>query len=354
MRVIDFSMRQTASEFELENADLRRFITTILLILVVFACGWLLYHRDQIRYPGDIVALVKEKLASISAGGFDFANQTKPTARDPSTIRIASFKLNATSGRAEQPAAMHLMTEICRQFDLIALQEVSLNDRSGNKDRWLSQLAESLSRQTGSTWQFITGGKTNEKQFALLFDNSALELDHLQAYTVNDPDSLLTRSPLVGWFRTRRAPPESAFTFTVANVQLDSKRPDLELDYLDELFRAIRNDGRGEDDVIIAGDFNAGDRGLGLVRERSSLTWVVSGKTTDTLRKGQYDNLVFSELATVEFTGYAEVFDFLKFYNLELEDAIGISEHLPVWAEFSVFESGTPGRVADAAKQNRR
>ena len=60
--------------------------------------------------------------------------------------------------------------------------------------------------------------------------------------------------------------------------------------------------------------------------------------------------------ATVEFTGRGGVFDFLRHYNLRIDDALNISDHLPVWAEFSIFEGATapavnpphtPGRVAD-------
>ncbi|MEM7452786.1 MAG: endonuclease/exonuclease/phosphatase family protein [Planctomycetota bacterium] len=330
---------------------MRRFlITTVLLLVIVFG-GWLLYNRNRINSAGDVVTLIREAIPAIPAS-FSNSGDAQPAAfdpRNPETVRIASFKLNSRTGAAEHPAAMRLMTEICRQFDLIALQEVS---DQGNQ--WLSRLAVSLSEATGSQFRYITGGQSDGVQFAILFDANRLDVDHLNTYTVNDPDGVLSRPPLVGWFRARNAPPESAFTFTVANVQLDANRPDLELAYLQELFRAIRNDGRGEDDVIIAGDFSAGDRGLGLVREKSNLTWVVSNQATDTMQQSQYDNLVFSELATVEFTGFADVFDFMKFYNLRLQDAIGISEHLPVWAEFSVYEGFGEGRVAESGAELNR
>ena len=139
------------------------------------------------------------------------------------------------------------------------------------------------------------------------------------------------------------------------NINLDARRREHELAHLDELFRAIRNDGRREDDVLIAGDFNAGDRGLQPIRKMAGLTWVVSNTPTDTKHQSQFDNLIFSDMATVEFTGRGGVFDFMRHYNLMLDDALTISEHMPVWAEFSIFEGvaqkanptqGTPGRVA--------
>ena len=60
----------------------------------------------------------------------------------------------------------------------------------------------------------------------------------------------------------------------------------------------------------------------------------------------QYDNIVFHSQATREFIGRGGVDDFLREHNLSMEEALEVSDHLPVWAEFSVYEGGEPGRVA--------
>jgi hypothetical protein len=36
----------------------------------------------------------------------------------------------------------------------------------------------------------------------------------------------------------------------------------------------------------------------------------------------------------------------MKEFNLSLEEALQVSDHFPVWAEFSVYEGGQPGRLA--------
>ena len=136
-------------------------------------------------------------------------------------------------------------------------------------------------------------------------------------------------------------------------MRLDSRSPDRELVYLSELFRAIRDDGRGEDDVIIAGNFNAGDRGLQPIEQKAGLTWVISGTSTNTNRTAQYDNVVFNPAATVEFNQRGGVFDFMKHYNLRLADAKRVSSHLPVWAEFNLQEGNASPAVANS-QQNAR
>jgi hypothetical protein len=40
------------------------------------------------------------------------------------------------------------------------------------------------------------------------------------------------------------------------------------------------------------------------------------------------------------------VFDFLREFNLTREQATAVSDHLPLWAEFSVYEGGRAGPVA--------
>lgn len=258
--------------------------------------------------------------------------------RLPNTLRIASFKMNGDLAPQSDQHAIHVLTHLCSQFDIVAFQEI--NSRS---DAWLAQIGNNVASVTGGkvTFRAISDRariETGKPQFAILFNTATLELDQSQWYSVNDPDNLLAREPLVGWFRAKNVPQNKAFTFTLANIQLDNHRPDLELAYIGELFRAIRNDGRGEDDVVIVGNFNAGDRGLSPLRKRAGLNWVVYDTPTSTDKNHQFDNLVFSQTATVEFTGQGGVLDFLAAYNLRYEQAIAISDHMPIWAEFSALE----------------
>ena len=58
------------------------------------------------------------------------------------------------------------------------------------------------------------------------------------------------------------------------------------------------------------------------------------------------DNLFFDRRATTEFTGRADVVDVVRSLNITSEEAALMSSHLPVWAEFSVFEGGQAGYIA--------
>jgi len=130
------------------------------------------------------------------------------------------------------------------------------------------------------------------------------------------------------------------------NFHTDPDETEQELNVLDDVYRVVRDDGRGEDDVIILGSLNADDRNLGQLGQVSGMAWVLSGTPTNTRGTAQCDNILFQRQATNEFTGRAGIFDFMREYNLSMEEALEVSDHLPVWAEFSVYEGGQPGRTA--------
>jgi len=352
-----------------------KFTKTILLTLVIVGGVYLLLYRDQLQHPGEMVTQLKETARrNWSAVQASFRKSDSPAGPPAApVIRIATFKLQASSttlnGLSEihapssgqqivQANRLRMLAEICSRYDVIALQGIA-----GGDDSWLQMLMMAMN-ETGPArdYYFITDANqlrgdapvaaAAEKstshattlapstQNAIVFNRLTLEMDYLNWYTVHDPDGLLKRSPLVAWFRVRVPDQTAAFTFTLANLEMSAHRPDLELAYLGDLFRAIRNDGRGEDDVILAGDFNACDRGLGTVEQRSGLMHVISGSPTDIRRSGQFDNLVFSPTATQEFTGNGGTYDFLRAGNLSLDEAEQLSRRMPVWAEFSIFEGG--------------
>jgi len=100
--------------------------------------------------------------------------------------------------------------------------------------------------------------------------------------------------------------------------------------------RAARPD---EDDVILLGDLNASETQLGRLGQIPGITWVVRGAKTNTRQNKAYDNIIFDGPATSEYTGHWGVFDLATHFGLSLESALTVSDHLPVWAEFGIWEA---------------
>ncbi len=281
---------------------------------------------------------------------FEFVTQSNssPTplaARTSDTIRIGSFNIQVFgTSKAKKTHVMDILGRIVRKFDIVAIQEVRSRDQSV-----IPQFVD-LINSTGRHYDYVIGPRmgrtTSKEQYVFIFDTASIEVDRHQLRTVDDPDDLMHREPYFGWFRVRGPEADQAFTFTLVNVHTDPDETKQELNVLDDVYREVRNDGRQEDDVIILGDLNVNDRNLGELGEVPGITWVISGVPTNTRGTAQYDNIVFHKGATREFTGRGGVFDFLREYNLTIEGALEVSDHMPVWAEFSIYEGGVPGHVA--------
>jgi deoxyribonuclease-1-like protein len=318
-----------------------RFWKTVLLLAVIFGGGWALVNREKIDNPQVLLHQISSQFKQISFPKiflleYFSGNQPDPPPTEPA-IRIASFKLSGFGGSVHDEQVLPLLAEICGRFDVIALRGLGSEAEYG-----LSRLVATIDSQTpGKEYFFITDQgqiSLSDSTNAILFNASTLELEQLNWYLAQDPQHLLRRAPLVAWFRTRVG--ERAFTFTLVNAELRESRPDKELVHIRDLFRSIRNDGRQEDDVVLVGDFGHWNQSEPSMERTSGLGWVVSNVPTDLLHTRQDHNIIFNPLATTEFTGRSGVLDFLRVLNLRLGEAQQLSDQLPIWAEFSIYEGG--------------
>lgn len=263
---------------------------------------------------------------------------------DRDTIRIASFNIQVFgTSKMGKPHVMNVLADVVRRFDVVAIQEVRSKDQSV-----VPRFAELVNAQ-GARYDFVIGprlGRTHSKeQYAFLFDTSRIEVDRGSIYTVPDPRDLLHRAPMVARFRVRRPAGQQGFTFNLVNIHTDPDETDTELDALDDVFTAVQRNASGEDDVILLGDLNVDERHLGQLGSLPQIAWVVSGRTTNTRGSKSYDNIVFDRRTTTEYAGYWGVLDLLAEYNLSLDEALEVSDHLPVWAEFRAEEAGEAPHV---------
>jgi endonuclease/exonuclease/phosphatase family metal-dependent hydrolase len=329
----------------------RKPIIGLLLLIAGGGGGWWFLQKFKIQGLDGLTIAPRD--ASLT-GGNGAMLTAPPVQRTTDTVRIASFNIQVFGEtKSSKPHVMEKLAMIVRQFDVVAIQEVR------SKDNGIIPRFVDLINATGRHYDYVVGprlGRTvSTEQYAYIFDTQSVEIDRRQLYTVDDPDDLLHREPLVGWFRVRGPNPSEAFTFTLVNIHTDPDEVKEEMNVLDDVFNAVQQDGRQEDDVIMLGDFNTDDRRMGELGKLPGAACCISGIPTNTAGTKLYDNLVYNSRATTEFTGRAGVFDFMRQLqvSLSLSEAEEISDHLPVWAEFSIYEGGAPGRVAARAGQTR-
>ena len=315
-----------------------------LAVMAALVAGvWFFFQNYEIEGLDQIT--IRRKTPTASA--VPFATDDLPPAVESAggTIRIASFNIQVFGdSKASKPHVMNLLAEVVRRFDVVAIQEI----RSKNQ-QLLPSFVE-LVNATGRHYDYVIGrreGRTvSKEQYAFVFDTASIEIDRGATYSVEDPSDLLHRPPLVSAFRARGPPTDQAFTFSLINIHTDPDETTQELNALDDVFRAVLGDGRGEDDVILLGDLNVDDENLGQLGEVSGVAWMISGVATNTRGTKLYDNIVYRPQSTTEFTGRAGVFDLMREFNLTMQQALQVSDHLPIWAEFSAYEHGPSGRVA--------
>ncbi len=301
--------------------------------------------RDELGLPRTMTSIDTSTAGSSpNLSGFSASNPPN------NSIRVASFKLAALGpALLQKPQAVQLIVSILRQYDVVALQGIQ-----SSRDDILPLLVDKLN-QSGRKFDYLIGPRVGrqepQQQFAFVFDTQKLETDRYQLYTVDDPEDLMNAEPLVAWFRCKGVPQQDAFTFSLINVAIEPLFADAERGVLPTLIDAIESDGRQEDDWILAGDFAGGNAQLTML-DNAFVRFAVSDMPTNVVGTQMLDTIAFPARATTEFTGRAGAFDFLRKYNLTLESAMEVSEHMPVWAEFSPLEGSEPGRLAPVTSLN--
>lgn len=272
------------------------------------------------------------------------SSRGESASRSDQNIAVASFNIQVFGvSKMGKPEAVEILVDIARRFDVLAIQELRSADQTV-----VPEFVE-LINADGSQYEYVVGprlGRTQSKeQYVYLYDTARIELAPQSVYTVADPQDLLHREPLVARFRVRGPPADEAFTFSLANIHTDPDDTDIELDALADVFTAVQNNRSGEDDVILLGDLNVDRHDLGRLGELPGITWTVSEEPTNTRETETYDNLVFDSRYTTEFTGRSGVMNLQEAYGLTLDEALVVSDHFPVWAEFVPSEDAAP-RVA--------
>jgi endonuclease/exonuclease/phosphatase family metal-dependent hydrolase len=231
-----------------------------------------------------------------------------------------------------------------RFFDVVAIQEV----RAKTQDV-LPRFVAAINAE-GAHYDFAIGPRlgrsVSKEQYAFIYNTDTIDIDRESVYTVSDPQDLMQREPMVAGFRARGPPASEAFTFSLVDVHTEPDQATHECDVMADVFQAVRRDGRNEDDVIVLGDFNEDDHHFGRLGQLPYITCAITGVTSNTRGTKLYDNLVFDSRATTEFTGRAGVLNLMTQFQLSMAEALEVSDHFPVWGEFSVLEGGTPAHLA--------
>ena len=301
--------------------------------------------------------LVQRKRLETPSGPTEFRNsaadQRVLAQRPADRLLIATFNIQVFGkSKLAKQDVMKVIVETLRQFDIVAIQEVRAKE-----DDILPRLIDAINAN-GSRYHFLVGprlGRTvSTEQYAFVYDTNRVEYDPSSVSTFHDPTAVLHREPFMARFRPLSRSPENAFSFWLVNIHTDPDEVTTEVAALADVFQAMRVARPDEDDVILLGDLNASETQLGRLGQIPGITWVVSGAMTNTLQTKAYDNIVFDGPDTSEYTGRWGVFDLATYFGLSKENALRVSDHLPVWAEFQIWEARGQGQFAERSPRSQR
>ena len=308
---------------------------------------------DLARSPGSNLAPLGEenrpraRSTEADAVAFQPVRLDRNAARPNERIRIATFNIQRfgekKSGNAD---VMRQLARIVASFDLVAIQEVQ-SPQAMPVARLVDLINRSGGRYEASVSEPI-GRSAYREQYAFVWDTTRVRMIPDSAYVVRDDSNRMHRPPMVASFETRitPVPGRRPFRFTLINAHAD---PDLvspngesnEMDVLDDVFVRVREyeyQTRGIVNVILLGDLNVSTANLGELGQLPGMLAVVGTAKTNTLGTKTYDHILLDQNVTTEYTGVFGVVDYQQDFGLTLEQALMVSDHRPVWAEFSASE----------------
>ena len=302
----------------------------------------------------------------------------------PEHIRIATFniehfadKKSSTRLSKNNVDVLGKIAQIVSTFDLVAIQEVqgadgiaikrllallnaSAKDNAADSDADASRTA-TLDQYAATMSEPI--GDNYFESYAFVWNTRRIQLVPGSDYVVLDPSNRMYREPMVATFQTvvPEDSPQPGFRFTAINVHTKPDRvdPDLrdsEINVLADVFRRVRNyefQQNREDDFILLGDLNVETANLGELSRIPGVVSLGQDIQTNVSRSKTNDHILIDHTVTSEFAGRKGVIDFQKDLGLTAQQAEDISDHLPLWAEFSLYEQGLPARSAKSANNTR-
>ncbi len=263
------------------------------------------------------------------------------------TIRIATFNIQIFGKKKSSDRnVMGIIARVVSQFDVVAIQEV----RGG--DATPIQVLIDLLRASGGRYAATVSepiGRTSQTEsYAYVWDESRIQLVPQSAYVVQDTADRMHREPMVASFETRVGSVDgrNPFRFTLINAhtspsEVTASAIGNEMNVLDDVFVRVRQydfEMTGEEDCIMLGDLNVDTAGLRELGQIPGVESIAGDTKTNTRHSKTYDHILIDRTMTREYTGRFGVVDFQRDFGLTEEQAIMVSDHLPLWAEFSAYE----------------
>ncbi len=248
-------------------------------------------------------------------------------------IRICSWNLH-DFGKSKNEVEVDFIANTVKIFDIISIQEVVAGDGGAEA---VSRLADALNRK-GYKWDYVVSNPTSSsayktERYAYIWKVGKVSIKG-KAWLENRFSIEMDREPFLANFVVNKS------TFTLVNFHAitKSKMPETEIKYL-KYFK----DEYPELNLIFIGDFNCPQsHSVFTPIKKMGYKPILIGQKTSLKRKctngaclsSEFDNIFYNS-NKILFINSGIIMFFKTFANFE--DALTISDHVPVWFEFSLI-----------------
>ena len=247
-----------------------------------------------------------------------------------SEVRIATFNIqNFGKTKAGKPAILNYLAEVIREFDLVAVQEIS--DVSETAPKKFLEAINATGRNYGLLLSERTGkqpnDKTSQEQYAFYYDTNRVEALDKGAIFDDSANDLFQREPYTARFKAK----DSGLSFTITQVHTRPESAVAEIKALYVVDQDVATKYQGAENRITLGDFNGScsyakpEQLAALEIHGSSYFWIVPDTADTTVSPNTncaYDRIVLTNSLKDNYGkwGVADWFTDNK-----------ISDHWPVW-----------------------
>lgn len=278
--------------------------------------------------------------------------------KSPDSMTLATFNVhNMSEEKSRDEGILSILASVLSRFDVVALQELE-----GGNAAPVQRLVERINQEGGQyafTVSEPVGRGTEICSYAFVWDAARVQLIPRSTYIVQDSADRMRFEPMVASFEARvgTADGRRPFRFTLINVHtlaadVASSAPANEMNVLDDVFVRVRQydyENTGEEDCILLGDLHCDTGGLQELGLIPNIETIAGDTKTNALRTLTLDHLLIDRAMSREYTGRYGVVDLQQEFGLTQEQVMLISDHLPLWAEFSVYESPQYDAVANGS-----
>src|SRR5690606_8807578 len=246
-------------------------------------------------------------------------------------LRLASWNLK-NFGASKTSEQMQLISSILKDFDIVALQEITT---APNGAQQVARLV-ALLQQTGEHWDYVlspptrSGNKGEQERYAFLWKTSLVKISGKAQLEPHFRDSI-SREPFMADFIFG----QQRFTLVNFHALPKKKQPEREIKWFKFLPRLYPNK-----QLIFLGDFNCTEQhSVFNPLKKMGYHPALQGQKTTLRQKciqndclaSAYDNIFFPAGLKLQKSG---VVPFFHWFHSDMKAARSLSDHLPVYAIF--------------------